>query len=195
MAEWNRICGREEDTGRKKVAVKIAAFREWEHSWTCQKKSGHPTPANSETWKSSNITVDQYTGRNRINLKGTRSEIHQNLSRAQSSIAMQIRSEHIGLNSYLYRRKVPGVDSPKFQRGYPSQNVRHMIMTCPQWVKGRGEILRKSKDRSYEAMINSPADLARITQWILNEGWLEQFRLVGQVEAVMKEMMTRAGKG
>ena len=130
-----------------------------------------------------------------MNSKGTPSEIQQNLSRAQSSIAMQIRSEHIGLNSYLYRRKVPGVDSPKCQCGYPSQNVRHMIMTCPQWAKGRGEILRKSKDRSYEAMINSPADVARITQWILNEGWLEQFRLVGQVEAVMKEMKTRAGKG
>ena len=108
---------------------------------------------------------------------------------------MQMRSEHIGLNSYLHRRKVPGVESPKCQCGYPSQNVRHMVMTCPKWARGRGDILRKSKDRSYEAMINSPADVARITQWILNEGWLEQFRLVGQVEAVMKEMMTRAGKG
>ena len=122
-------------------------------------------------------------------------QIHQNLSRAQSSIAIQIRSEHIGLNSYLYRRKVPGVDSPKCQCGYPTQNVRHMVMTCPQWARGRGDFLRKANDRSYQAMIQSPEDVARITKWILDEGYLEQFRLVSQVEATMREMIHRAGNG
>ena len=116
---------------------------------------------------------------------GTPSSIHENLIRAQSSIAMQLRSEHIGLNSYLYRRKVPGVDSPKCQCGYPSQNVKHMVLACHQWAEGRGEILRQAKDRSYEAMMNSPEDLARITKWILNKGWFEQFRLAEQVEATV----------
>ncbi|KHJ33356.1 hypothetical protein EV44_g3689 [Erysiphe necator] len=27
-------------------------------------------------------------------------------------------------------------------------------------------------------MMNSPEDVARITQWILHEGWIKQFRLV-----------------
>ena len=180
-------CGGDEKKDRQKVAVRIAAFREWKNSWTCQKNSGHQTPANPRMWKAANLTVNQYTGRDNMNLRGTPSKIHQNLSRAQSSVAMQIRSEHIGLNSYLYRKNVPGVDSPKCQCGYPSQNVRHMIMACPRWAKGRGEILRKSKDRSYEAMIQSPEDVARITQLILDEGYLEQFRLVSQVEAVMQE--------
>lgn len=44
-------------------------------------------------------------------------------------------------------------------------------------------------------MIQRPEDVARITQWILDEGYLEQFRLVSQVEAVMREIMHRAGKG
>lgn len=195
VAEWNRICGREENISRQKAAGKIAAFQEWRNSWACQNNIGHPTPANPETWKAANLTVNQYTGRKKMNLRGTPSEIHQNLSRAQSSIAMQMRSEHIGLNSYLHRRKVPGVESPKCQCGYPSQNVRHMVMTCPKWARGRGDILRKSKDRSYEAMIQSPEDVARITKWILDEGYLEQFCLVSQVEAVMREKISRAGKG
>ena len=32
VAEWNRICGREEQVKRQKAAVKIAAFQEWRHS-------------------------------------------------------------------------------------------------------------------------------------------------------------------
>lgn len=83
--------------------------------------------------------------------KGTPSSIFENLNRAQNSIAMQLRSEQIGLNPYLHRRKVPGADSPKFQYGYPSQNVKHMVLTCHQWAERRGEILRQAKDRSNEA--------------------------------------------
>ncbi|KHJ30542.1 hypothetical protein EV44_g4290 [Erysiphe necator] len=122
-----------------------------------------------------------------MNYRGTPYELHRNLSRAQSSIATQVRSEHNGLNSYLYRRKVPGVEAPSCQCGYRSQNVKHMIMACPRWAKGRGEILRKAENRSFKAMMNNPKDVARITQWILNEGKLEQFRLIGAIETVLKQ--------
>ena len=138
--------------------------------------------------------MDQKTNRFRMNYRGTPVQIHQNLSRAQSSIAIQIRSEHIGLNSYLYRRKVPGVNNPKCQCGYPSHNVRHMVMACPKWARGRGKILQKSKDRSYEAMIQSPEDVARITKWISDKGYLEHFRLVSQVEAAMQKRIHKAGQ-
>ena len=82
MAEWNRICGREEDIGRQKVAVKIAAFQEWKHSWTHQKNSGHSTPANPETWKAANISMDQKTSSFKMNYRKAPVQIHQHLSRA-----------------------------------------------------------------------------------------------------------------
>lgn len=126
--------------------------------------------------------------------KGTPSSINENLNRAQSSIVIQLKSEHIGLNSYLHRRKVPGADSLRFKCIYPSQNVKHMVLTCYQWADGRGEMLRQAKDRSYEAMMNSPEDVARITNWILNKIWLEQFRPAEQVEASVNEKMKRVGK-
>ncbi|KAI0999502.1 hypothetical protein K3495_g8695 [Podosphaera aphanis] len=59
LAELNRICGRDEEIKRQKLAVKIAAFQEWKHSWICQENSGHPTPANPETCKAANISIDQ----------------------------------------------------------------------------------------------------------------------------------------
>ncbi|KAI0994369.1 hypothetical protein K3495_g13814 [Podosphaera aphanis] len=37
--------------------------------------------------------------------------------------------------------------------------------------------------------------MARITQWILTQGWFEQFRLAGEVETAMKVTMKRVGKG
>ena len=70
-----------------------------------------------------------------------------------------------------------------------------MVMACPKWARGRGDVLRLAKNRSFEAMMNSPDDMARITQWILTQGWIEQFRLSSEVEAAVKEMMKRVGKG
>ncbi|KAI0998080.1 hypothetical protein K3495_g10112 [Podosphaera aphanis] len=141
---------------------------------------------NPEAWNAAKIYTDK-SGKEKLSLKETPFHIHQSLKRAQSSIAMQIRSEHIGLKSYLHRRKVPGVDSPNCPCGYLSQNVKHAIMACPQWAKGRAEVWRKSKSRSFEEMMNNPEDLGIITQWILDQGWLEQFRLVGEVERQVKE--------
>ena len=48
----------------------------------------------------------------------------------------------IRLNSYQYRRKVPGVEKQSCQCGYPSQNVKHMVLVYPQWANGRGNFLR-----------------------------------------------------
>ena len=142
-------------------------------------------------WKAANIYTQRNTNQKRLNFKDTPSELHRHLTRAKSSIASQIRSEHIGFNSYLHRRKVPGVDAPSCPCGYPSQNVKHMIMACPRWSRGRDEVWRKAKDRSFQAMMNNPKDIARITQWILKERWLEQFRLVADVEATIEARKTR----
>ena len=62
-----------------------------------------------------------------------------------------------------------------------------MVMVCPQWTRGRGDVLRKAKNRSFEAMMDSPEDVARITKWIQMEGWIEQFRLTREVEVVIEE--------
>ena len=190
LAEWRKISGKENDTKKQKEMMKIAAFQQWEHSWNNlapKTHLGHRAPADPETWHAANIIADDKTNRLRMNNKGTPSAIHQNLTRAQSSIAIQIRSEHIGLNAYLYRRKVPGVDEPRCQCGYPSQNAQHMVMVCPQWTKGRGDVLRKARNRTFEAMMDSPEDVGRISKWIQAGGFIEQFRLTREVEAAVEK--------
>ena len=44
-------------------------------------------------------------------------------------------------------------------------------------------------------MMNSPEDVARITQWILCKGSIKQFRLAGEVEVAMSEKINRSGRG
>ena len=71
-----------------------------------------------------------------------------------------------------------------------------MIMSCPKWSIGRGEIWRQARNRSFEAMINNPSDMKRITRWILNHGWIEQFRMTNAVEMLLRErdgICTRLG--
>lgn len=190
LAEWRKISEKEDNTRKQKEMLKIAAFQQWEQSWNQHAPKAdvsHRAPADPETWHAATIITDNTTGKVRIKFTGTPFAIHQNLTRAQSSIATQIRSEHVGLNAYLYRRKVPGVDEPRCQCGYPSQNAKHMVMVCPQWAQGRGDVLRKARNRTYEAMMDSPEDVGRITKWIQAEGYIEQFRLTREVEAVVEE--------
>ncbi|KAI0997495.1 hypothetical protein K3495_g10692 [Podosphaera aphanis] len=137
--EWTRISEGEESIKGQKEMGKTAAFQEWANSWPHQPRNTtlrHRVIADPEFWKAANFTTDKTTGRKKVSLRGSPYSVHKNLKRAQSSLAMQIRSEHIGLNYYLYRRKVPGVDNQSYPCGYRSQNVKHVIMACPYGPRG-----------------------------------------------------------
>lgn len=113
--------------------------------------------------------------------------IHGGLTRAQSSVITQLRTEHIGFREYLRRRRVPEVDNKKCQCGYPSQNVKHMLLYCPGWAKGRGGWLRKARSKDIQSLLNDPEDVRRITRWIIQEGLIEQFKLSPVVERLVQE--------
>ena len=85
--------------------------------------------------------------------------------------------------------------NPKCQCEYPSQNIKNMVLTCPQWAKGKGEVLRQAKDKSFVAIMNSPDDMKSITEWVLSNDWLEQFRITEEDEIAVNDRMTRPGKG
>ncbi|KAI1002379.1 hypothetical protein K3495_g5821 [Podosphaera aphanis] len=112
--EWTRICEGEEPIKGQKEMGKTAAFQGWANSWPHQPWNTtlrQRAIADLEVWKAANFTTDKTTGRKKVSLRGSPYSIHKNLKRAQSCLDMQIRSENIGFISYLYRRKVPGVDN------------------------------------------------------------------------------------
>uniref|UniRef100_A0A9Q8PCU6 Reverse transcriptase domain-containing protein n=1 Tax=Passalora fulva TaxID=5499 RepID=A0A9Q8PCU6_PASFU len=146
----------------------------WKERWNNQVvgHSGRPQPAGQpKEWSATKSAV-----------KHPPKLIHYRLTRAQSSIATQLRSEHIGLQGYLSWRKVLGYTNTSCPYGYRSQNVRHALLVCPRWSLGRGEWMAKARNRTIRALLNNAEDLRRITNWILEKGWLEQYRLVGAVQ-------------
>ena len=69
-------------------------------------------------------------------LKG-RLELHRGLKKAESSAAIQMRTGKIGFNHFLYMRKVPGIMSPACQYGWRKQDVKHILLFCPEYSEGR----------------------------------------------------------
>lgn len=90
--------------------------------------------------KAAKLLTDTKTVR-KIKICRTQLGLHWNLCRICRSIAGQIRSELIGLNSCLYRETFLG-DVNWYE--YSSQNVEYIKIFCLKSFRGEGETLRKS---------------------------------------------------
>lgn len=164
------------------IVVMKRAFKQWKQQWN---DSNHRTTAampkhwNASTLLNANETQDH------DNLGCTPVDLHRGLRRAQSSVATQLRTEHIGLRAYLHRRRVPGVDSPACPCGYQSQNVKHVLTRCDRWSRNRGLWLQVSTNSQYTRLLHDGDNVSRITKWIIHEGFFEQFRLAKPVEDLL----------
>ena len=57
--------------------------------------------------------------------------LHHNLPKAVSSLIIQCRTGHVGLNAYLHWRKVPGYPSPLCHCGLAEDTIIHRLTHCP----------------------------------------------------------------
>jgi hypothetical protein len=101
----------------------------------------------------------------------------ENLTRAESTVATLLRAEHIGLNDYLYRRRVPGYSKPDCDCGWPPQTPRHIILFYLTHFTGRAEMLSKAKTTDYMKLLSTEAGLRAVTKWFLQRDVLTQFSL------------------
>ena len=64
------------------------------------------------------------------------------LSRAHSSILVQLRTQHVSLNVHLHRiKKIPSPSCPNC--GHPSETVRHYLLRCPAYRNARSRLANK----------------------------------------------------
>ena len=56
--------------------------------------------------------------------------LHAGLSKRQSSLLVQLRTEKIGLRDFLFRRRVPDISNPWCACREGRQTVRHLLLTC-----------------------------------------------------------------
>ena len=109
-----------------------------------------------------------------------RLNVHKLLDKAQSSLATQIRTEKIGLANFLYRRKVPGVNSAACPCGSLLHTAKHVIMFC-RLHEHRTHMLRTAGSSDYRKLITEPKALKVVTAWLMRTGILTQYSIATQL--------------
>lgn len=146
------------DRGRKKTAAKRELEETWKARWT---KYQQQTSAAANNNKLSVAVCAAWTPKLRTK---------ENLTRAESTVATLLRTEHIGLNDYLCRRRVPGYSKPDCDCGWPRQTPKHIILFCPTQMTGRVEMLSEAKTTDYTKLLSTEAGLRAVTKWFLRAG-------------------------
>lgn len=148
------------ETSKKnyRKAAKKAHDRSWIDEWETYKRGlNGPTPAQAGS-----------IGTKRL-------KIHSLLSKAESSLATQIRTEKIGLADFLFTMKVPGATDQRCSCSWPRQTAKHVVMFCPLF--DRTSLSRKISINDYGEIMESPRSIKIIVEWLMNLDLLKQFAL------------------
>lgn len=110
----------------------------------------------------------------------------ENLTRAGSTIATLLRTEHIGLHDYLFRRRVSLYfkTQPRLWHGWPRQTSRNSILFYPTHSRRRAEMLAKAKTIDHTKLLSTEAELRAVTRWFLQWDVLTQLLLARTVNDV-----------
>ena len=110
--------------------------------------------------------------------------LHQGLLKAQSTVATLLRTEHVGLNDYLCRRKVPGYDSPLCDCGWPRQTVKHIVLFCLRFARDRDKMIQEAATSDYTTLPSTARGLRAATKSFLEQNVLTQFSLAREAQAI-----------
>ncbi|TKA66906.1 hypothetical protein B0A55_11660 [Friedmanniomyces simplex] len=99
------------------------------------------------------------------------------LTKVKSTVATLLRMEHIGLNDYLFRRRVPGYAKPDCDYGCPRQTPKHIVLFCTMHTTRRSSILAEAKMSDYIELLSTEAGLRAVTKWFLQWDILTQLSL------------------
>jgi hypothetical protein len=107
--------------------------------------------------------------------------LHKGLTKAESSIATQLRTGRIGFRSYLHDRGVPGFDSPSCPCGSNRQTPKHIVIHCPLHIEGRAAMLHRAGTSDYRSILRTNKGLRAVTRWLVRSGALQQFSLAREM--------------
>ena len=102
-------------------------------------------------------------------------QLHEGRPKRESALLIQLRNEKIGLNDFLFARRVPGVTSPRCDCGARRQTVAHILLHCSKYRDLRNRIFANLSERDNIRTILSTPQLA--TKAI---EYIEQTQILGQ---------------
>jgi hypothetical protein len=103
-------------------------------------------------------------------------QLHERLGKRESALLMQLRTEKIGLNDFLFNRHVPGINSPGCSCGERRQTVAHVILSCNKYKYLRKRTFANLSGRhSLRTILSTPQLATKAIEY------MEQTPILGQV--------------
>jgi hypothetical protein len=104
-------------------------------------------------------------------------KLHEGLRKAESSLAIQLRTGINGLDTLLFQARVPSVSSPLCSCGRGQQTAKYVLIFCPQHSGTQHE----SRDEmghllDFLRLLGTADGLCKTTRWVMQRGILGQFR-------------------
>ena len=158
----NRQGGQDEPPHSRESLVKKWIKRRWEEQWEAYLNTVPPT---------------KKTPAHEGKLGQQRNMLYQGLRKAESSLAVQLRTEKVGFAAFLHARRVPDVVSPACQCGWRRQDPKHIIIFCPNHALNRRSLYEAAGTGRYREIMSTRKGLRALARWVMSEGLLLQFSL------------------
>ena len=108
-------------------------------------------------------------------------KLHCSLAKAESSLAVQLRTGKIGLADFLHHRRVPGYESPACQCLHPRQTAKHVLLFCPRFADSRPDLVARAGTTDFQILTATNKGLKAATKWLMGTGILGQYRLAAEL--------------
>jgi hypothetical protein len=104
-----------------------------------------------------------------------------------------MRTECVGLNAFLFERRVPEV-RPRYECGQAWETVTHVITQCPNLARQRLQLREKLGHDDVRTAL-SGQDAAVTVRWFMALGRIHQFDLAKRLEETWAAAPRRRGEG
>jgi ribonuclease HI len=103
-------------------------------------------------------------------------QLHKGLTKRKSALLVQLRTEKIGFNDFLFNRRVPGITSPRCECGERRQTVAHVLLRCRTHKDLRNQVFGNLPGRNnLRAILSKPQLATKAIEFV------EQTQILGQV--------------
>jgi hypothetical protein len=104
-------------------------------------------------------------------------KLHEELRKAESSLAIQLRTGINGLDAFFFQARVSSVSSPLCSCGQGRQTAKHVLIFCPQYSGVRHELRDELGHLSdFSRLLGTADGLRKTTRWVMQREILGQFR-------------------
>ena len=122
-------------------------------------------------------------------------ELHRERPKWFTAALTQLRTEKIGFQEFLYKMKVPGIESPICQCQQEKETVKHFLLGCATWESQRRKILGSYRFRDIRIILNTRKGSLKAVKFLLATGRLEQFKAVTLQEENRENQEREEGSG